>query len=548
MPFPTAFLPGDFIQPGNDPNAGFGIRKLNRAQLVRLSEAIGAAEFKSRTPDPQARRYEFKRFLSDDLDRLEEKEPLDRLRALSELKTLVEGVIYGHLSIKMYDLCTFSFNVSVQLRYMGVLMDRQGRAFGGTDPETLFFSSATPADYSDLQKNNNLARPSGDGARQLLLAFKQSFERKNQWDPDHILWMKALDRLFFDADDHQNESVDIRALRSGWRQIGPVNLRTTVTAGDSQYSSHYLPVYETDYLAQALVALSGNVAKTDDALLLSVNQVPVGRIVMPQPGTVAGADALALGAGNLHIEPSSVKTTPRINYEQLAPKLSGILPIIRGNPDPLPRIAQERPFDYPDVIRIPVQQDGFVALMYLNRTGNSGFSQHFLDQMRGYGSLEGLSIPDRQQPPCLVKTADANFFVDSNNTGGAFYVEEFSGREVNELKLLGYILWSVFDNVATISNGGAEVTINGSTVLTYTGERFEIAAGLQGQWPNERAKAATLQRFQGLLQNHSNLNPLFSAAAKRWLETGFSQTTFQAVQANHTQVTIGQYKWFTCTV
>jgi hypothetical protein len=546
MPFPTAFLPGDFIQPGSDPNAGFGIRKLNRAQLVALGHAVGAAEFKSRTPDPQARRYEFKRFLSDDLERLEKGEALDGLRSLSELKTLVEGLIYGHLSIKMHDLRTFSFNVPEQLRYMGVLMDRQGRAFGGTDPETLFFSSATPSDYSDLQQNNNQSRPSGDGARHLLLAFKKSFERKSRWDPSKILWMKALDRLFFDEND-QNVTIDLRALRSGWRQSGPVNLRTSVTAGADQYSSHYLPIYETDYLARALVALSGSVSETDDALHLTVNQVPVGRIIMPQPGKVAGANALALGAGNLHVELSSVQTTPRINYEQLAPKLASILSITRGNPDPLPRIAEENPFDYPDVIRIPVQQDGFVALQYLNGMGNSGFSQHFLDQMRGFATLKPISIPDQKQPPCLVKAPDAYFFVDKNTTGGAFYVEEFGGQDVGELKLLGYILWSIFDNAATLSNKGNEVKIGDKTVLTHTGQRFEIARDLQCQWPNERVKAATLQRFKGLLDTFDS-NLLFGAASSRWLETGFPQSDFQAVQANHAQVDVGPYKWRTCTV
>src|SRR6266404_6103746 len=130
MPFPVTFLPGNLVQPNPDPNAGFSIKRMSYAQLQELSSEVGATDFKSRTPDPQARRYEFKHFLLDDLERLQGGGQLAQLTSLSELKTLIEGLIYGHLALKIYDLRTFSFNVPDHLRYMGILSDRQGRVFG----------------------------------------------------------------------------------------------------------------------------------------------------------------------------------------------------------------------------------------------------------------------------------------------------------------------------------------------------------------------------------------------------------------------------------
>lgn len=543
MPFPLTYLPGTVIETNVDPEEGFSIRSLSFNELEKLSEIVGGGDLSSRTPDPQARRFEFKRFLLNDLNKFDAGEPLDNLQALNQFQALTEGLIYGHLSLKIYDLRACNFNVPSHLRYLGVLTDHQGRVFGGTDPDTLFFSSAYSADYDDLNHNNSRTRPIGDGAKQLLLALKQNMEAKDLWDSNHILWMRVLDLLFFRNFNLPARRIDLYQLRSGWRQIGPITLQTSVAAGEEQYSNYYLPVYEEGYLNKALVALSGDVTPVENALQLTVKNTPAGKIAFPSPSNVAGADSILLGAGNLNVEAVPEQIPIRVNYEQLTPKIQNILGMLRASPRALQLASEESPFSFPDVIRIPIQHDGFIALEGFNGRTGTAFSQRFLEKMRGTGRLRPLSLPTDKTPPCLIQNPNDRFFVDDRNGSHIYYVETFGGQQIEELQLLGYVLWNIFDNQAEILTDHNLVRIGGKRALFYIGERFEIDNELQCEWPNPRARAATLQRFKGLLEI-PGLEPLFVEAAKHWLDLGF-RDPIVPLRTPHQPIRIGPYSWFT---
>lgn len=544
MTFPAVFLPGNIVQPQAGAGQGLSVRRLEYLELNALTEAVGGGDIVARTPDPLARRYEYKKFLRRDLPRYEGGEPLQATQSLAQFKDLVEGIIFGHLTPRTYDLRGFNFAVPNHLRYLTVFSNRQGRVVGGADPDTLVFSAANApeTDFADLRLANNGSRGGHDGvhALELLRGFKENLQARNSWHPDHILWMRLLDRLFFEA--APAAPVNLEALREGWRQVGPVTLRVSVDAGVLQHRPLYLPMYEGGYLNKALRALSGEVAPVPGGLQLTVNGRAAGRIMMPSPGAAGDQAPLLLGAGNLVLQDTGETAPARINYDQLRPHLQSLVTQLRATPNPVQHVAREAPFDYPDVIRVPIQHDGFLGLDGLRGTDSGGFSERFLERMRGKRVLNVTPLSEGDAPPCLVKNQGIHCFADDHGGGVVYYVEEYQGERVEELRLLGYILWSVFDKGAEVDGERKAVVMRGKPVLEFSGNRFQIKGGLQCEWPNPRVKAATLQRLVGVL-NDSKVPKLFRESVNHWIEAGFNQP-IEPLISSPSPVEIGPYRWY----
>lgn len=540
MPFPVVFLPGNVVQPQAGSAEGMSVKKLEYVELSTLSDVVGGGDMVARTPDPQGRRFEYKRFLRRDLAKYERGEPLHSAPSLTHFKALVEGLIYGHLTLKTYDLRVFNFTIPNELRYLNVILDRRGRVVGGTDPEILVFSAAT--DLGDLELANNQSRTNPDGvqAEELLRGFKENLQARGLWDPNHILWMRLLDRLFFAA--APLAAVDLDVLRTGWRQVGPVMLRVSINAGVTQYKPFYLPTYEAGYLKKAVTALSGDVAPTLGAIQLMVRNRAVGKIIMPNPAAVGDQSPRLLGAGNLLLDDIVEEIPSRINYEQLRPYLQRLVTSLRAVPNPVQHVAQEAPFDFPDAIRIPIQHDGFIALDGLKGTTAGEFSERFIERMKGKRVLAFTPLQDTDRPPCVVQSQGIHCFAENYRGGVAYYVEEYQGERVEELRLLGYILWSIFDKSAQVDTDQRVVIMRGRAVLDFSGDRFEIKGNLQCEWPNPRMKAATLQRLVGVLDD-PQVSALFRQAVHHWIKVGFSHP-IQPLVSTPSPIDLGLYRWF----
>jgi hypothetical protein len=541
MPYPVVFLPGNVVQPQAGTGQGMFVRRLELLELSRLSDVVGGGDIVARTPDPQARRFEYKKFLLRDIAKHDQGEPLHPTSNLAQFMALVEGLVYGHLTLKTYDLHEFNFTVPAPLRYLTVLSTKLGRVLGGTDPEVLVFSAANAADFSDLELANNQVRDvDGVHARELLRGFKENLQTRGLWHPDHILWMRLLDRLFFR--DPQIAPVNLDTLRNGWRQVGPVTLRTNVNAGSAQYHSLYLPVYESGYRDKALRALSGVVAPTTGSLQLMVNNQAVGKILMPHPGAAGIQSPIQRGAGNLELQDVADAAPIRINYDQLRPHLQSLVTSLRTVPNPVQHVAQDSPFEYPDAIRIPIQYDGFIALDGLRGTSTGGFSQRFIERMKGKRIINVSPLSDGDMPPCVIHNQTIHCFADTRQDSVTFYVEEYQSVMVEELRLLGYILWSVFDKSAEVDEAQKSVVMRGKAVLDFSGDRLEIKTNLQCEWPNPRVKAATLQRLVGVLAD--NQVPLvFRECVNHWISAGFNHQ-IQPLISTPSPINIGPYRWF----
>ena len=534
--FPVVFLPGS-IRPSTE--GGGPLHELSYAQLVALRKDSGGS-FDGRTPDPQARRIEFKHALEEEEQRFNAATPLQDFPALSQFSTLVEGVMYGHLRLRLFDLRVFHFAVESHLRYLGVLLDREDRALGGTDPHTLFFSAsdALREHFAELERLNGESRGSNAGvvAHELLRAFRQMLGPLWQ---RQVLWMKLLDRLFFGDD--ATGGVNLSALHEHWKQVGPLTLRVSAPAGQPGYRQLYFPVYEEGYRYKVLTALSGDASQVNGAIQFNVNGLPAGRILMPNPEAVGGQDTSLLGAGMVETQAVNQPHRAWINYAQFVPKIQGLVNrMVPDRPQIAHHIAVESPFSYPDVIRVPVQHDGFVAAEEFRPRLGTSFGERFKSRMRGKGIHQPPVIPDALPNPPLIVSGGDSYYIDDRRNPRAVYVEYYGGERVDELTALGYVLWSVFDRQAS-ANGQHYVQMNGVEVLRYDGVRYEVGAAVQPNWPDFPVKAAALQRLKAAIERVET-STLFKAAATRWMSRYNQQIIAHA--SNPTQIPLGGDTWY----
>ncbi len=533
--FPVVFLPGNVVQPSAGEETP--IKQLSYVQLRALRNSIGGGEINARTPDPQARRFEFKNFLEDGLERFDQQVPLNDIVHLSQFFALVEGLIFGHLRLRIFDLRVFKFTIPNHLRYMGVLLNHQGEILGGTDPDTLFFgaSNASQTAFIELQTANTRTRNTnlGVNARRLLRLFKQKLHAV--WQPDQILWMKLLDRLFVLGE--QLAPVDFVGLLEGWKQIGPVTLRVSRATEEANFRSVYLPVYEENYRSRALSALSGDVLQADGSLQLIVDSLPAGRILLPNPERVGNQELLSLGAGTIETQ-DIAQTAIKVSYAKIRSHIQGIVnESIGETPHVVNDIVNISPFEYPDVIRLTAQHDGFVAVEEFDSRAIDRFSERFLSRVRGRAMIQAPAFAGAVSS--LINEGRVCYYVDCTARGNAFYVDSFEGERVAELTTLGYILWSIFDKTAVVETEKS-VLINGVRVLEFTGFRFNVGESINASWPDYEAKAATLQRLKGALERSGGL---FKVAVLQWLEQGYHREIASQL-SNPFPVSIGQREWY----
>jgi hypothetical protein len=511
-----------FLPPGvQDPSGG--INAIARKPLTNLKGLIqkyaGAIEAIN-MPNPQARRFQFEIILDQALteylrDPSRPKAKWDANESLAQFMALLEGVIFGVLQIKLFDLASYGFQSSYDRRILGVLVDKAGKVYGGTDPETLFFPApgAWDQDHGALRQlsQENVTRrdmQAGQFARKLLQSFRATFK-----ESERPLWMRAVDE-YLHIYGPPTTNIDETKLRAGWKHAGPIQLRLPNNSVDARY----IPVFETDFTALAINALSGDFIPRGGEIHLKVNNNDAGRIFYPD-AVGNGLTLRLMGAGSINILPGarnrSATSAPQINYDQLRNSCEVLIGDSMAHASDADVKAD--PFKYPDVIRLPFQQDGFLAEYFLNGgKADETYGRPFLNAVRGRG-VSALPGPSNNQlPPTTVKEGDKTYyFIDEN---GSVYVERYEGKEIKELSLLGQVLWTIFIGEATqIQNRNMFVDAGGSVLLEYSAQRFMPGPQVSLNQPNEQLRAADLRCLADKI-NQSGTDLLFKEAVACWLK------------------------------
>ncbi|HKS28144.1 MAG TPA: tubulin-like doman-containing protein [Pyrinomonadaceae bacterium] len=536
----TVFLPSGVHNPSGGVN-DIERKGFNRDAFDTLIQRYTGSPEAINMPDPQARRFQFGLILGEALDeylrdpsrprnKWEENEPLAQFTAL------LEGVIFGSLHLRLFDLEEFGFRSGFERRILGVLIDSGGNVYGGTDPKTLFFPAPEAWDavrglLRRLAAANVTQRDRDEGrlARALLKRFRDTFSPQNR-----PLWLKMIDEYL-----HQYgapDLVDESRLRAGWKQVGPIQLLMP----DDRTDVRYLPVYEPEFASGATMALSGDFAPRDGEIHLRVNNSDAGRIAYPQIRR-AGVSLREMGAGAISVLAGArqqvVTPGPQINYEQLRQHCNALLGdnAVRASSVEV----QSDPFKYPDAVRLPFQQDGLLADYFIQGGGGGRYGRQFLEAVRGRGATTLPVLAAGQKPPLAIREVGTFYFVD---TGGAFYVEWYEGQEVKELSLLGQALWHIFIGEAThVPTQKCFVDAGGNVVLEYSGQHLIPGPVVTLNQPDQQRRAAELRCLAWKL-TQPNVDPLLKEAAKAWL--AFFGLNPSPGDCSRSQFELGDRRWW----
>src|SRR6185369_1081311 len=205
-----------------------------------------------------------------------------------------------------------------------------------------------------------------------------------------------------------------------------------------------------------------------------------------------------------------------INYRQLRQYCDALLGDSSSRSDN--DSVQADPFRYPDVIRVPFQQDGKLADYFLSSGGGEErYGQRFLEIARG-ANTETLpaSLPSQQLPIAFSGSDGRTYYVIDRN--GAVYVERFDGKDVKELSLLGQALWHIFVGEAKqVTERQLFIDASGNVVLEYSGARLNPGQTLTIEQPSQQLRAADLRGLTWWL-NQPDIDLLLKEAAKAWLK------------------------------
>jgi hypothetical protein len=514
----TVFLPAGVQLPQGNLN---DIERVPLSNLDALIQRFAGAIEAVNMPDPQARRYQFESVLNDNLRDYSKggrsREAWEANEPLMQFTALLEGVIFGALRIKLFDLKDYGFqSPTIGRRVLGVLVDRQGGVYGGTDPETLFFPAPEAWDTGGgvLRQlaNENVTRRDAEAgrlARALLQEFKQTFTGNGGSRP---VWVRAIEEYLqvYPAP----TTTDEERRRAGWKHVGPVQLRLP----GGRVEARYLPVYEADFVPRALYAISGDFIQRDDDLQLNVGGSEAGQVAYPQE-IASGLTLRLMGAGAITVLTGAQTRLPaqtQINYEQLRDKCQSLFGDQESNAS-ADEISRD-PFRYPDVLRLPFQHDGVLAQYFLRGDRvDERYGERFLERVRGSGLLSLPKLPPNQPLPLSVRDGNDYYFVDSHEI---FYVEKYGDIEVDDLSLLGQALWLIFcgktrqvvDRKMFVESGASA-----NTILDYSTRRLMPGEQVVIGPPDTMMNVADLRALLYQVRQQPGVPPLFKEAIECWL-------------------------------
>jgi hypothetical protein len=283
-------------------------------------------------------------------------------------------------------------------------------------------------------------------------------------------------------------------------------------------------------------ALTGTF-RSDDGAVSIVDGRAVAHLEVALPSVPPDGDRVLAGAGTVRVLSTPGMITDfranRINFAELLPMLQPLDEAL-GRDRPLytsldrspvrdAATVMDFPFFYPDIVRIPIARLGEAGV----RNSEVSFSDHAFELALNPDS-PGLPLSTEMDNQPHTEIGFRLSYQDRRrHNRRALYVEEYGGHSVNDLRALGWVLWSVFTGGAQFADGA--IKDQSLTVLmadddegrpfSVTDRAYESVAGEAA--PEDRRLAA-LQRFvkafaaRGAAANATDAERLCYAAALRF--------------------------------
>jgi hypothetical protein len=383
-------------------------------------------------PEPLGRREIYRWRLRDDLAA-----PGCARPALAEFALLVEGILYGFLSTRTFDLSAYGFTYSADHdRYLTLLLFEQ--APGAAPAVAGFFSPYTmicPAGNwrlrAELEQKIQDFRTTQDGlsARALLRTFRSQFPGVE------TLWGKAIDWLLNDLD-----AASIDPGESSQRNLGPFLLELSPGSPPQRV---FLPAFARGYLPSLVRRLQGSVyADGLGGVSVLHNDHVVSEILTPKRNNRPAL--FGLGSVRWPLPEVSIpaqQTFGASPKEAFSSHLTSVIGAFgrEGEGWKLPDAA--RRFRIPDSLRAVFHAMGPGAARAFLEGANARWLYSDEAHNCGFDPLPHESLAD----PGRTKTEAVDVFVSPvADDRVAYYIERWQGRDLGELTKLGHALWTIF--------------------------------------------------------------------------------------------------------
>lgn len=384
-------------------------------------------------PEPLGRREIYRWRLRDDLAA-----PGGARPALAEFSLLVEGILYGFLSTKTFDLSNYGFTYTADHdRYLTLLLfeSSPGAApavAGFFSPYTMICPAGNWRLRTELEQKIQVFRTTQDGlsARALLRTFRSQFASVE------TLWGKAIDWLLNDLD-----AAPIDPGESSQRNLGPLLLELSPSAPPQRV---FLPAFSRGYLPSQVRRLQGSVyADGVGSVSILHNDHVVCEILTPTRNN----RPTLFGLGSVRWPQSEVSIPAQQSFgasskEAFSSHLTSVIGAFgrEGEGWKLSE-APARRFRIPDSLRAVFHAMGPGAARAFLEGANTRWLYSDEAHNCGFDPLPHEFLID----PGRSITANGDVFVShAGDDRLAYYIERWQDRELGELRNLGHALWTIF--------------------------------------------------------------------------------------------------------
>ena len=372
---------------------------------------------------------------------------------------LVLGLALGHLKLDVVDLKGLSLGTVLadadeRFRYFGLLRGRgsdghsdlDGKVFGGTSPETLFWPSPRRSDADWLALREAISLSNQDDAYHLLLDFRILLQGEKLWNPDQVVWMKALTQILGGRKGRDGSGhYQIHS-----RSVGPI----VACLPDGELKRVYFPVYEKDFAANFLRGLTGTLHRETDRVGVFDRYGRCFDILLPIASP--DGDLMKAGAATVNVlkEPARDQTAAQIQLQK--EDRSGLFDHLQDARRKLEGDLQQikrQPFFYPDAFRVPV-----------SRLGEAGINTEVSFSTQAYQLTFDPNSPGLPLASELKDITQETYGVEfeyedaSGQRRKAIYIDIYKGTSVGDLRAIGWVLWTYF-------TGGEDYVVQNGKLL-----------------------------------------------------------------------------------
>jgi len=421
---------------------------------------------------------------------------------------LLKALTLGEFRLDVIDLKSMNLGrllceIDSRFRYMGLVRGKlpqgEGREdviWGATSPETLVWPSPRRG-TDEWQSLYDKVRTRERDALLLWADVRALLQARQQWDPQKVPWMSAIDHLVGNLPGSEGQAF----YHIHCRTVGPV----ATLFPDGQTKPFYLPTYEPGFARRFLQGLTGTFHVQGEAVVIqdSRNQpayeVALPRVAVDGDFRLAGGGVVRVVAGPVqpYFEGRRIRLrddSQGLGYFSALKNLYHEL----SNPEwDLTDAVRQYPYSYPDAVRIIVHRLGEAgvpdsAVVFSERAYEVLFTQ----DLAGLPRLRDLETP----------SVDA--FVYRTQGLTAVFLENYQGAWFGDLRALGWVLWQYFNGEAYFDRGNirdgrsAEPLMEGPYAVAAVYEKVHMEDERQ-----RCRRLATLQRFVRTYQESEGSRP-----------------------------------------